>query len=155
MILCNPIIHYHTFKYTKQYYKMRLLTKEFWHRLIMLRINLSEVFFDLFEFLKNMLLFLKIYFLEGTLNNKQQFLELILNSIIKCDIPIKFILSANDVVAKEFQIALHSKKSIRRLLQKENIAEHIIKGADHTFSKDDSKKELFKLTLRAIDEIAR
>ena len=91
--------------------------------------------------------------IKGKSGHKQHISEHILESIFKCDMPIKFFLSANDVVAKEFQIALHSKKRIRRLLEKKNIVEFLIKEADHTFTQIEPKKELFKLTLHAIGEI--
>jgi len=156
MVLCNPIIHFDESKYRKQYYKIRLSQKEFWHRLFTLRINIFEILFDLFDLLKNSVsLFFKKPLVQSESYHKQHISERILESIIKCDMPIKFILSANDFVAKEFQIALHSKKIIRRLLQKKNVFEFLIKEADHTFTQIEPRKKFFETTLRAVHEIMR
>ena len=67
--------------------------------------------------------------------------------------PVRIILSTDDIVASNFQDELKKNKVLVNDYKRNKISNHIINGADHTFADPLAKKELFAITLKALNVI--
>ncbi len=150
LILCNPLIHSEVALYRKHYYKERIFEKELWIRLLTFRINFREVVTELVDYIKTVIKspVRKDYKAE-TVDPSFTMTEKILDGIFSSRIPITFILSEDDVVAKEFSDILLSGNNKKKLLRDKNIKVLTVKGADHTFTQHQTKENMFELTYRA------
>jgi exosortase A-associated hydrolase 1 len=153
LILCNPLIHDKIVLYKKQYYKKRLLEKEFWMRLLGLKTKFKEVILGIVEFLNAMLIHtVKEKFSKKGENPESFTNESFLPSLQHIRIPIYCILSENDDVANGFREKISSRKAMKALQKNRNIKISTIKDADHTFTRPDTQEALFSLTARLLRE---
>jgi len=150
LILCNPFIHNKAELYQKHYYKQRLFDKDFWARLLELKINFKEAFSETVEIVYASLKHAVKNLIRDEKNSGPFTRETFLESLKHARIPVYCILSANDVVAKEFRESMLPNKALRR---NGNIKTYTIDNADHTFSVPGTKDELFLLTAAVLREM--
>jgi uncharacterized protein len=157
LILCNPDVRSMTgdvrIYQKKQYYRKRLLDKNFWIKLFLLRVNIFSSFRILFKTER------KGSYLKGKAQGysawkwRKTLPDRVIGRIKKCNKPIKIILSKEDFIANNFSDVVLLKKEIKHLIEKKKVTTHFIKGADHTFTEPIKKNELFEVTLHSVFEI--
>ena len=128
----------------KFYYLQRLFAKSFWKKLLSGKVKLSESTNDLAGHLRN------------SVAHQQQasasYQERMLNGLNKFTGEVCWILSEDDLTAKEFeQQALNEKKW--RAIREGNSQICRISGADHTFSNRSFKQEVEEITKAFIHRI--
>jgi uncharacterized protein len=152
MILCNPLLHDDMDLYHRHYYLKQIHTLEFWKRVLSMDINLSR---SIPDFLRT----LRAYI--GMKLRKDPFTQLLpekmqsalLKGVFEAAIPIRFILSSDDVVAQEFQTAYLENSTMARVLETRDVGVLKINKADHTFTHPSTKQDLFEQTYSLILEI--
>ena len=155
MILCNPLtlttqgLARSTIKH---YYGKRLFKKDFLHKLISFKLDLSCTIKELWNTI------LKARFIKQNDSNadystEKNFPQKVFNSLHKFDNPIRIILSTDDIVASNFKDEWKRIHAAQKNLGDENIVTSFIKGADHTFVDPGAKEKLFQITLQALNEI--
>ncbi len=157
LIMCNPFIldgesiaaHAHL----KFYYARRFLSKAFWIKLFSFKVSIINE-------LKNISLKIKLaYFAPKNLPNgfrltdKSSLKYSVLDNIELISIPICFIFGAEDIVAMSFYDFFKKASKIDNKNFKNVISQHILKGADHTFTEPQMKNDLFRATLNSFHKI--
>jgi len=136
----------------KHYYIKRFLEKSFWVKLLSFRIYMGYTIKSLIDYTKKAGYFSKSLHNQADLDEKMLPYR-VLDGLIKCKKPIRCILSTDDIVAANFLDVIKKSKKIKKLYTGEKIRNYFIKGADHTFTDPEVKKELFETTLKAFYEI--
>lgn len=157
LILCNPfLINDEQDKakvIIKHYYMKRFFKKEFWINLFLFRIKTIITVKELFRLIKTAISF-KNFGINIKSNNTQKPLSgRFIDGVIAFNKPVYFILSTDDIVAKDFNDVI-KKRKIKRLIGKKYISLFHVDHADHTFTEPFIKQKLFEITLKAVNEIA-
>ena len=156
LILCNPyLINDEQDKakvIIKHYYMKRFFQKEFWINLLLFRIKIMITINELFRSMKTAY-FYKNIGIDQNCDKTKPLSERFVDGVVAFDKPVYFILSTNDIVAKDFN-DLIERKRIKRLLARKYISLFYVENADHTFTDPFLKNELFEITLKAVNEIA-
>jgi len=155
MILCNPLVITEeglARSTIRHYYGKRLFDKEFLQKLIHFEIDLKRTVMSLWGYLKDAKIFIKLKSDYPGLV-KESMPVMFINSLNSFGKPIRIIISTDDIIADNFQDELKKNNVQSADLKRKNIVIHIIKGADHTFTDPMARKELFAITLKAVNEI--
>ena len=136
----------------KQYYFRRVLSFDFWHRVIRLKIDIQSELRNLSKLIRTAIS-LQVQEAIFRQNRREPSLShLLFEYISKFKKPIFFIISTGDIVALEFLGYLNSIK-MRIKLRKNRIQKIIVKRADHTFTHSKMQEKLFTITHQAVKEI--
>jgi exosortase A-associated hydrolase 1 len=154
MILCNPLIHKELDLYRRHYYKQHFYTLDFWKRILLLNINFRK---SIPEAIRTLCAHVAMKIKKDTIihayNLSETMKDGILSVILDGIIPIRFILSEEDVVAQEFKMTYLANSAIAKALQGKDVGVIMVEDADHTFSQPKAQKVLFEQTYRAILEM--
>lgn len=154
LILCNPYIltDASLARTTLDfYYKRRFFDKQFWHKLFTFKVNYLATMKSLWENFSRG----KFFSNKNTKNyqsDMKSLPDLVLDSFVQFNKPIKLILSADDVVAANFLNEIERFNSRNKDVAHE-LVHQSISGADHTFSDPIAKKELFSMTYNLVTEM--
>ena len=159
LILCNPYLFHTEGKaktILKYYYGQRFFEMVFWKKL----------FSGKFDFKKSIRSFVDTA--QESRGNGPQVdhsfdksffgleyeipLEDVISAILNIKHKVTYLLSTNDLAAKQFEELLKSKK-VKKVLKKQNTYLRYIKNADHTFSTSQSKHAAFRQTFEEIKSI--
>jgi len=155
MILCNPLVITDeglARSTIKHYYRKRIFDKEFLRKLVRFKLNLMDTITSLWASFKDAQ-FLKKEKQAGVDPIVPQLPDLVFDSLHLFAKPVRIILSTDDIVASNFQDELKKNKVLVNDYKRNKISNHIINGADHTFADPLAKKELFAITLKALNVI--
>lgn len=148
LVLINPWVrqeHTQAKAYLRSYYVKRLISKDFWKKLLAGKVAMNTAFTELKEFNKqgrNV----------GALNTKENFVVQMLQGLRSFSGGCHIFLSGNDLTADEFSLLIKSNKHWRQQMALDNINLEVIPKADHTFSQLSKKQQLIALTLKALAE---
>lgn len=156
MVLCNPYLFNAEGKartILKYYYINRFFQKDFWKKVYAFHFDIK----DSMDSLKKLLKASKERSVEPDYILDKNFfgleyeipLEEIQQALMELKIEVIFILSTNDLAAKQFKDFIKNKK-IKSVTKNKNMQFYYLQDADHTFSNTKSKNELFKLTEKSI-----
>lgn len=154
LILCNPLVLTEeglARSTIRHYYSKRIFNKDFLRKLLCCKLDLKSSVKSLLEYFKH------AHFLineKSACSVEQKLPDMVIQSLSVFKKPIRVILSTDDIVASNFQDELKKNKALKKDYNKNKISNYIIKGADHTFVDPMAKKELFAITLKAVNEIA-
>ncbi len=155
LILCNPLVLTDeglARSNLRHYYTKRLKEKEFWDKLLSFKIDIEFTIQSFIDYIKRANFFSNGH-LSSTESNEKTLPHRVVDSLIKFKEPVRCILSTDDIVAANFLDVLKKRKKIKSLYAGKSICNYFIKGADHTFTDSEAKKELFETTLKAFYEI--
>lgn len=131
------------------YYVKRFFSRNFWHKLITGKVDVSASVNDINQLTKAQGNTDKVVANQPS-DDYQNKMHL---GMKKFDGHITFILSGNDLTARTFEQQIKQSRSWSRLVsQKSQI--HILSKADHTFSLKTWKQEVEQLTLNALNRIS-
>lgn len=135
----------------KYYYVSRLKKRKFWKKLLSFKVDLKKSLEEIGKALKKTICPKKELKQIDKEQNSMTLPELVLLGMSQLGKPIVCIIANEDILAKEFYGALKKDKRIKQLLSKKKIKCQVIKGADHTFDQPAAQKELFDVTLQALN----
>jgi len=153
-ILCNPLtmtdgtLAHSVIRY---YYIKRFFSRAFLIHFLKLELNLLNSAKSLWKIIK------ATHILKNNKSvsaNKQKLPDMVIDSLNIFSKPIRIVLSKDDIVASNFQDELKKNKSLKKDYLSNKIVNYFINGADHTFVEPKAKKEMFSITLKALNEIA-
>ena len=159
LISCNPYLFHSESKartIIKYYYVQRLFEFGFWKKLLSGQFNFKHSirsFVDIAQKSRGNgphvdLSFEKSFFgLEYEIS-----LDEVINALINLKHKVTYLLSTNDLAAKQFEELLRGKK-VKQALRRGNTFIYYIKNADHTFTNAEVKKTSFNTTLQALKGI--
>jgi len=159
LILCNPYLFHAESRaktFLKYYYIRRVFEISFWKKLISRQFNVKNSVRSIVNFAKTSAgemgqtdhSFDKNFFgLEYEIP-----LENVIGSILDLKQKVSYVLSTNDLAAKQFEELIRSKR-LKHVLTRGNHAIRYIKNADHTFSSREAKDFAFHTSLLLIREI--
>ena len=153
-ILCNPltITDQGLARSTiRHYYTKRFFNKEFLRKLFGRKLNLKDSVKSLWEVIKDTQILKKTKTISA---DEQKLPDMVIDSLHIFSKPIRIILSKDDIVASNFRDELKKTKSLKNDYKNNKIINYIISGADHTFVEPMAKKEMFSITLKAVNEMA-
>lgn len=130
----------------KFYYLQRLLSKGFWKKLILGRIDFAKSATDAKGFVKNSLV--------NEISDDEFFQERMVHGITYFKGNICLILSGLDITAREFDEQTRGNKKWQKLTQDENEI-HYLKKADHTFSNQTNKQQVETITTEFINQLSK
>ena len=154
MILCNPLVITDeglARSTIRHYYRKRLFEKEFLQKLLRFELDLADTITSLWESFRGAQ-FLRRGKSAGPAPIEQTLPDLVFNSLHSFPNPVRIILSTDDIVASNFRDELKKNEVLKKDCQRKKIINHVINGADHTFVDPAARKELFAITLKALDE---
>ena len=153
-ILCNPLVMtddglaISTIRY---YYIKKIFSKNFLRKLRKRQLNLKNSVKSLWGIIKDAQRLNK----DPSESAKNQKLpDIVIDSLHIFPKPIRIILSNGDIVASNFRDELKKNNLLKNDYKSNKIINYFINGADHTFVKPMAKKEMFAITLKAVNEIA-
>ena len=155
LILCNPLVITDeglARSNLRHYYTKRLKEKEFWAKLLSFKIDMEFTIRSFIDYIKSANFFSNGH-LSSTESDEKTLPHRVVDSLVKYKEPVRCILSTDDIVAANFLDVLKKRKKIKKLYAGKRICNYFIKGADHTFTDPEAKKELFETTLKAFYEI--
>lgn len=128
--------------YLRSYYLRRLLSRDFWHKLLAGRLSPRTVAGDLAGNLRASA--------RGT--GERHFITRMREGLRQFGGPVLLILSGNDITAAEFR-DLAAQEPWRRLLDRPTIERHAMPEANHTFSTTAWRDEVAGLTARWLEQL--
>lgn len=137
LLLLNPWVRTEAGQakaYLRHYYIYRLMTKEFWKKLISGAFEYSVSFRSLFELLKTSVGCDQSVETENRGRQSSSLPEKMRIGLIDFKGDVKIILSGNDLTAAEFS-DLAKTKAWRDVLKTKNVELRVLDGSNHTFSK--------------------
>jgi exosortase A-associated hydrolase 1 len=154
MILCNPLVITQdglARSTIKHYYIKKIFSKEFYRNIFQFNINIFESFLSLIK------VFEYAYFKKRPKCNhikEDNLPQLVIESLNSFSKPIRIILSTNDIVASNFQDELKQNyKYLKKEFKTNKLVNYFIPNADHTFVDPELKLDLFRITLKVLDEV--
>ncbi len=146
LMLINPWVRQEDTQakvYLRSYYLKRLLSIDFWQKLLLGKVATKTAFTELKSFSK-----------QGrntnSVNIKDSFVVQMLHGLISFKGRCHIFLSGNDLTADEFKLLVKSNRHWRQLMAQDNMELKVIMKADHTFSQQADKHELTALTIKAL-----
>jgi uncharacterized protein len=152
-ILCNPLTitdHGLARSTIRHYYMKRFVNKEFLHKLCNLKLDFENSVKSLWEVLKDTQI---IKNKKSEFADDQKLSDMVFDSLRIFSKPIRIVLSSDDIVASNFRDELKKFNSLNNDYKSKKIINYLISGADHTFVEPKAKKEMFLITLNALNEI--
>jgi exosortase A-associated hydrolase 1 len=129
LVLLNPWVRTRSGEaaaYLRHYYPRRLLSADFWRRLLRGRVGLAGAVSDLWGKLRR----------AAGGNREEADLSLRMGrGLAAFDGPVLLLLSGNDLVAREFADMAAASPLWRRLLAGDRVTRYELEEADHTFSR--------------------
>jgi exosortase A-associated hydrolase 1 len=148
LVLINPWVRqeYTQAKvYLRSYYLKRLMSKDFWQKLLLGKVATKTAYTELQSFSKQGRN-------KNTVNTKENFVFQMLQGLRAFSGRCHILLSGNDLTADEFKVLVKSNKHWRQLMAQDNMSLKVIAKADHTFSQQADKHDLIALTIKALVE---
>ena len=145
LILVNPWVRQEETQakaYLRSYYVKRLLSKNFWKKLLAGNVKTQTAFTEIQGFHK------QSQSSNDTCTNN--FVVKMLQGWKGFTGQSYVLLSGNDLTAGEFNILVKTNKEWRKLMATTAISRQLISEADHTFSQPDKKQQLIELTCAAL-----
>ena len=152
-ILCNPLtvtdqgLARSTIRH---YYAKRFFNKDFLGKLFGRKLDLTDSIKSLWQVIKDTQIQKNK---TPGYANEYKLPDMVIDSLHIFSKPIRIVLSKDDIVASNFQDELKRNKSLKNDYKSNKIINYIISGADHTFVEPMAKKEMFAITLKALNEI--
>jgi exosortase A-associated hydrolase 1 len=155
LILCNPLVLTEqglARSTIKHYYINRIFNKKFLSKLIRFEVDVKETFKSLWKYISDA-------YLRGEASPDMssavtwELPDVVFDSLGSFEKPVGIILSANDIVASNFQDEMQKSEIMKMACKTNHITSCIINGADHTFTDPSAKEELFAVTLQMIREL--
>lgn len=154
LVLCNPYLMSEdelaraTVKY---YYYKRIFNRLFWKKLFSFKVNLIYSFKSLSTSLCTARIFCRN---KETDDVSPSISRIFCRALAEYPHPVRIILSSDDIVASAFidlvgKYYVAADESDAEL----KVVPQIIKGANHTFTEPESKRELFKISLNSVLEL--
>ncbi|WP_448212552.1 hydrolase 1, exosortase A system-associated [Colwellia sp. MEBiC06753] len=128
----------------KFYYVQRLISKDFWQKLLAGKVNVSASVKDVKGFASDSI--------RTTTQQKECYQQRMLAGIQAFEGKVLLVLSGNDLTAKEFEQQAFSNKHWKKAL-KPHVTIHRISDADHTFSCRQWKQNVELATLNFLQSI--
>jgi len=154
LLLCNPYIHDRTELYYKHYYTKRLLEKKFWVRLLTMKTKFREALAEVAGSFGTMFMYALKEKIAGRSDRTGRFtIESFMRSIGHNRVPIRCILSDDDVVAQEFRERILFTKEMSALQGNGAVKVYTIDNADHTFTEPDARDTLCSLTATVLRDL--
>ena len=154
-ILCNPlaITEEGLARSTmKHYYGKRIFTKDFLRKVFSLELDLRDSAKSLWAVFKGIQIFnnndKSVSEMGSNLSDK------VITSLHIFSGPIRIVLSNEDIVASNFQDEIRRNRSLKNDYKRNKIINYLIDGADHTFVDPLAKRQMFEITLQAVNEMA-
>lgn len=149
MVLLNPWVRSEATLASarvRSYYGNRLLTPEFWRKLLKGRVNPLQSLGEYFSNLRAM----------GKGNAEAGgFVETMLKGLESFTQPVRIILSSEDLTADEFRVLCERDARWDTACRASNVQIAHVSGADHTFSHRQWRDEVANLTVGCLDAIAK
>jgi exosortase A-associated hydrolase 1 len=160
LILLNPWVHTEEAAARvrlTQYYSKRLLQRSFWTKLFSGRFGLFSSSLDLLKSVRSIKNYIDNSDIKSVASSTQtvtatNFIEKMCSGLQCFQGKVLFILSGNDLTAQEFISLKERHRKWRIASQKENISQHIIPQANHTFSSKKWRNEVSKSTIWFLDQ---
>ncbi len=153
LILCNPFILENEAlarANLRYYYLRRLFEKEFWKKMVLLKLDFRESINSVVTQIRE-----SRFFGSKNRQGSAPLGDRIVEGLEKCDIPVRIILSKGDIVATSFLDTIKSDRRLKKQFQNNRICVSIIKDADHTFIAPEAMKQMFQKTLDFLIDIQR
>jgi uncharacterized protein len=155
LILCNPDVRCPSNEAKtrlKYYYMKRFLEKEFWKKIFLLKIDILDSFRSVTQDLRE--------FFRNSDNASKSYANIHVDSIAEKVIDgiegfkgsVDIILSSEDLIANSFVEDVKTRKKFKTIIKKK-VAQHVIKGANHTFTEPHMRDEFFKKMLFIVQKI--
>ncbi len=139
--------------YIKHYYLQRLLSKEFWAKLIAGGVNLRESLSSFVGLLNKGRGADSAQVADSAKFRAMPLPERMVEGLHRFTKPVLFILSGNnDFVADEFRDLVRSSDSWRRVMSRGNVKRIEFPEANHTFSKSDWRHQVELWTLEWVEQ---
>jgi exosortase A-associated hydrolase 1 len=156
MILCNPYLHSATSQaktILRHYYAKRILEKDFWQKVLALRLNVSASLASFNALVK------RSQNSNGkaadALHPEEYASEIhpdeLVHGLSSFRRPLRFLLSTADLTALQFRDFCRRQKKLQRAFKTRRYTIDYVDAADHTFSNSQSKRLLFLKTLLALN----
>lgn len=129
----------------KYYYLQRLMSKDFWRKLLGGKVKLGESISDAKGFAQDSM--------SNTGSEQGTYQQRMEAGLQKYQGPVCLILSGVDLTAKEFEQQAFSKQGWKRL-KHPDVTVHRLPSADHTFSSKSFKEEVERHTLAFIHSVS-
>ena len=127
----------------KYYYLQRLLSKDFWRKLLTGKVNVGDSLKDAQGFVSDSM--------QQTESDEGSYQQRMLAGAQRFNGPVCLILSGNDLTAREFSEQAQSNKQWKKFVEQCQL--HRLEKADHTFSSQMFKHEVEKITKQFICKI--
>lgn len=158
MILCNPYLHSASGQaqtVLRHYYAKRILEKNFWQKVLALRLNVRESLASLSALVK------QSQYSNGKAVDARHPEEYaseihpdeLVHGLALFRQPIRFLLSTADLTAMLFHDFCKSQKKLQKAFKARRYTIDYVEAADHTFSNNQAKQLLFLKTLMALNSI--
>ncbi|GAA0369716.1 hydrolase 1, exosortase A system-associated [Bowmanella denitrificans] len=148
MVLLNPWLRTGTTTgktMLKYYYVQRVLSKDFWRKLVMGKVKLTKSINEAKQFAQDSL--------KNTEQSETDYQHRMLVGAKKYNGKVCLIISGKDLTAQEFMQQANSDKEWKRFVTAK-CQVHKLAEADHTFSSAQSKKQVEQLTVDFINLVA-
>lgn len=164
LVLLNPWVyteHGEAKSYLKHYYVQRLLSRDFWTKVIRLKFNYRESFSSLINLCSRI-------FSNAKANNSalkehnhsddnsvssSSLPDTMLQCLQSFQYPVLFILSGQDLTADQFRDLLKSDHRWQHLLAEGRVLQHELRVADHTFSSAEWRDQVAEWTYNWLCQI--
>ena len=146
LLLVNPWVrqtHTQAKTYLQAYYVKRFFSKAFWLKLLSGKIQAQKAYQEIQNFHQN----------SKNTSGKQKtetFIKRMFDAIKQFNGQITIVLSGNDLTANEFLLLEKENKAFRKIIACDKVTRKTIPYADHTFSQQETKNQLFNMTFDAI-----
>ncbi|KGJ97331.1 hydrolase 1, exosortase A system-associated [Colwellia psychrerythraea] len=146
LFLVNPWVrqtHTAAKTYLRSYYIKRIVSKDFWHKLLSGKVKGKMAFGEIKSFHKQSQV-------SQNTNTADNFVTQMLQGLDEFTGKCNIMLSGNDLTADEFKLLVKSNKHWRDITARDTIDVQTISQTDHTFSQRDKQNQLVKLVCRAL-----
>ncbi|MBV5308073.1 hydrolase 1, exosortase A system-associated [Chromatium okenii] len=158
LILLNPWVHTEEAAARvrlTQYYSKRLLQRSFWTKLFSGRFEFFSSSRDLLKSVRSIKNSIDNSDIKSVVSSPQtltatNFIEKMCIGLQCFRGNVLFVLSGNDLTAQEFISLKERHRKWRVAFQKQNISQHIIPQANHTFSSNEWRNEVLNVSIQVI-----
>ncbi len=146
LFLVNPWVkqeHSRAVTFLRYYYIRRLFTRQFWQKLLSGKVNLKAS-------LRQIKVFKQQSSLAYISQDDEHFISKMHSGLASFSGICYFVLSNNDLTAKEFVLLTRKDKNWQAIMLQEHIIQENIAEANHTFANIDKKQQLTNYVLHKI-----
>lgn len=155
LVLANPWVRTASGEasaYVRHYYANRLLQPEFWKKLVSGKFRVAQSLLSFTRYLRDSLNKPAERSVAGSQRNSDSLPERMAAGLEKFRGPVLFVLSGNDLTAKEFEDVADASRQWKKLMSGSQIKLHRMPTANHTFARAEWRSEVETVTEKWLGE---